>query len=383
MGMSPRAAELLRVVHESPGTTRADAARAIGIGTGAATEVVAQLAAAELVGERPAQRTGGRGRPTTVLVPHERGPLVLAVSITHEAWLLQAVEIGGAVVAGAGSAETGSGDDDADGAGRDAPVVLADIRAAVTRLRRRFPRRVRAIGVAAPGTVAGTTVGHATGRSWRNLDLRAIWPRAEFFVAGNDATLAAAAESSRGAAVGAEVALHIRLQAGVGGAVVDRGRVLTGAHGFGGEFGHVPLGDPAVTCPCGASGCWGTAVDGSALARLLGRREPRDPVAFLDRAASAASTDARTRAAVGAVVDALGRGVAGFVNAIDPDVVTLGGSAVPLMRAEPQRLAAAYDAGLMRVRRDAPPMLLPAALGEQGPVTGAAELAWQAVWAHL
>ena len=373
MSISPRAVEVLRAVHESPGTTRADAARTVGIGTGAATEVVAQLVAAELVAERPAERTGGRGRPTTVLVPHEHGPLVLAVSVTHESWLLRAVELGGAVVAAV----------EADHTGRPGREVLAEIAAAVTRLRRRFPRRCRAVAVAAPGTVTGTCLRHATNRTWRELELRTIAPRAEIFVAGNDATLAAAAESARGAAAAADVALHIRVQAGIGGAVVDRGRVLTGAHGFGGEFGHLPLGDPAIACPCGAAGCWGTSVDGSALARLLGRSEPRDPVAFTSRVVRAAAHDAAARDAVAVVARALGRGVAGLVNAIDPDVVTLGGNAVEFLHAAPDELARAYGEGLMRVRRDDPPPLLPATLGEDGPVIGAAELGWQELWHRL
>lgn len=373
MTISPRAVELLRAVHDSPGITRADASRAVGIGTGAATEVVAQLTAAGLLAEQPAAPTGGRGRPTTVLTPHEEGPLVLAVSITHESWVVRAVGLGAGCVA----------EVTADHTGRAGPDVLTDIAAAVARLRRRFPRRCRAVAVAAPGTVTGTCLRHATNRSWRELELRAIWPRAEVFVAGNDATLAAAAESARGAAVGAEVALHIRVQAGIGGAVVDRGRVLTGAHGFGGEFGHLPLGDASVSCPCGARGCWGTLVDGSALARLLGRGDPRDPVAFTTRIVRAAGSDPAARAAVEQVVRDLGRGLAGLVNAIDPDLVTLGGSAVELMRAAPDELHAAYEDGLMLVRRDDPPPLLPAALDEDGPVVGAAELGWQELWSRF
>jgi predicted NBD/HSP70 family sugar kinase len=373
MVMSPRAAELLWAVHENPGTTRADAARAVGLGSGAATELVAQLVADELVAERAAAPTGTRGRPTTVLVPHDRGPVVLAASLTHETWHLQAVGLGGDVLAAADEGHVGYA----------APDVLVDVAAAVTRFRRRFGRRVRGIGIAAPGTVTGTTLVHATGRSWRELDLRAVWPRAAVFVAGNDATLAAAAESSRGAAVGAEVALHVRVQAGIGGGVVDHGRVLTGAHGFGGEFGHLPLGEPGTPCPCGASGCWGTAVDGGALARMLGRPAPRDPVAFTRRTVTAAARDPAARDAVGRAVDALGHGVAGLVNALDPDAVTIGGSGVDLMRADPDRLARAYEAGLMRARRTDRPPLVAAELGEDGPVIGAAEQAWRAVWADL
>lgn len=373
MAVSPRAAELLRAVHVSPGITRADAAREIGAGTGAAAEAVAQLVEHGYVAERPAAPTGSRGRPTTVLVPADNGPLVLAASVTHETWHLHAVEIGGAAVAELA----------AEHAGRESADVVADLAAATARMRRRLRGRVRSMAVSAPGTIDGTVLVHATNPSWREVDLHRIWPRAEIFIAGNDATLAAAAESTRGAAAAARVALHVRVQAGIGGAVVDHGRVLTGAHGLGGEFGHAPLGDPRIRCSCGAFGCWGTAVDGGGLARLLGEPDPQDPVAYTRRVIAGAARRPRAGRALADVGAALGRGLAGLVNAVDPDAVTVGGSGLDLLAAVPDVIDEAYHAGLMQIRRPEPPSLVPAALAESGPLVGAAELAWDAVWADL
>src|SRR4051812_38628420 len=91
-----RATELLRVVHARPGVTRADAARLIGVGTGATTELVGRLGQAELLAEGPTAPSGSRGRPTTALIPHPRGPLIAAASITHESWRVDVVELGGA-----------------------------------------------------------------------------------------------------------------------------------------------------------------------------------------------------------------------------------------------------------------------------------------------
>ncbi|GAB2457236.1 ROK family protein [Jatrophihabitans fulvus] len=371
MPVSPRAGELLAAVHAAPGVTRAVAAQRVGIGTGAAAEAVAQLTAAGLVCEQPAERTGGRGRPTTVLLPHPDGPLVLALSLTQERWKLRATQLGGEAVADAEGAF-----DDLDG-----PAALAEVARAVTRLRRRFGPRVRGICVAAPGTVVGTRVGHATGASWRDLDLTTVWRTAPAFAAGNDATLAGAAEASRGAAAGAGLSVHVRVLAGIGGAVVDGGRVLTGAHGLGGEFGHMPFGDPQVRCACGARGCWGTSVDGAALARLLGRREPRDPVAFTARVAAA--RDEASQRAVAAIATALGRGLAGLANALDPEVLTVGGTGADILAAQPDAVHDAYVDGLMTDHRADPPRVVPAALGEDGPLVGAAEQAWQAVWTQL
>src|SRR6188768_1691907 len=104
-----RATELLRVVHARPGVTRADAARLIGVGTGATTELVGRLGQAGLLAEGPTAPSGARGRPTTALIPHPRGPLIAAASITHESWRVDVVELGGSVLATAGGELAGRG----------------------------------------------------------------------------------------------------------------------------------------------------------------------------------------------------------------------------------------------------------------------------------
>jgi predicted NBD/HSP70 family sugar kinase len=369
--VTTRATELLRVVHARPGVTRADAARLIGVGTGATTELVGRLGQAELLAEGPTAPSGARGRPTTALIPHPRGPLIAAASITHEAWRVDVVELGGSILATAGE----------ELAGRSGDEVVAALGAAVHRLRIEYRDRIRGIGISVPGTVSRDLMLDASQLGWQDVDLAVAWPRAEIFVAGNDATLAASAESRRGIAVGAAVALHLRIEAGLGGAVVDGGRVLIGALGASGEFGHMPFGDPAVRCPCGAFGCWGTAVDGSALARLLGHETPPDPVTYARRIIT--DPNPEPAAAAATVATALGRGIAGLVNGLDADLVTLGGLGVDLLAAAPAQLLAAYEAGLMSFRRATPPPVLPALLGDNGPIVGAAEEAWTALLARL
>jgi predicted NBD/HSP70 family sugar kinase len=367
--VATRASDLLAVVHAQPGVTRAAAARTLGVGTGASTELVGRLTEAALLAERPAPPSGSRGRPTRVLGAHPAGPLVLAVEITHAAWRVDVVELGGGAV-----------DGEASGLDQTAwPSVSEDVVGAVEELRARHGARIRGLGAAVPGTVSHDLRLDSVPLGWHDVDLRRLWPGAPVLVAGNDATLAASAESRRGAAADASVVLHLRVEVGLGGAVVDHGVALTGATGAGGEFGHMPFGDPAVVCGCGARGCWGTGVDGSALARLLGRGEPDDPVAYARDLLRRPDRDARERGAVDAVAAALGRGAAGLVNGLDADVVTLGGLGVDLLEAAPDALHDAYVAGLMAYRRSAPPPVVAAALGDEGPVVGAADLAWDAL----
>src|SRR4051794_1528993 len=258
---------MLAAVHATPGLTRAEASRLLGIGSGAATEVVGRLVAERLVSEGTSSPRGSRGRPTRPLIAHPEGPVVLAAIITHEAWRVDAVELGNHALAGVAGRHTGD----------PATAVLADLARAVGHLRNRFGGRVRGLGLGGPGIVLGGRDLGARGLGWTDVDLATVWPDAELFVADNDATLAALAESTRGAAIDARLALHLRVDAGLGGAVVEAGRLVPGARGTAGEFGHLPMGDPAGRCPCGAGGGWGPPPGGGGRPPRLGAAGPAGP----------------------------------------------------------------------------------------------------------
>ncbi len=198
---------------------------------------------------------------------------------------------------------------------------------------------------------------------------------------GNDATLAGVAESRRGASQGSFLSLHLLVEAGIGGGIIHEGKALDGHRGLAGEFGHLPFGDRDVECPCGLRGCWGTSVDGGALARLLGDGEPVSPVAYATQVLQRARTGSGPEsAALEAVAGELGRGIGALVNALDPEVVTLGGLAREISTFAPSILRESYQHGLMPVRRLRSPAILEAELGSAGPVIGAAEQAWDDVF---
>ena len=65
----------------------------------------------------------------------------------------------------------------------------------------------------------------------------------------------------------------------------------------------------------------------------------------------------------------------GLVNALDPHVVTIGGLGRDLLEVAGEAAGQAYLAGLMSFRTPAPP-LIPARLGDEAPILGAAEEAF-------
>ncbi|WP_432824845.1 ROK family protein [Dactylosporangium sp. CA-092794] len=364
---------LLRHAHAHPGVTRAEAAASLGLSSGSATEIMGRLRAARLLGERAAPQTGGRGRPSTVLVPHPDGPLVAVVELTHATWTVTTAAIGGELAPAPVHRHRGGAPGE----------VLAAVGAALDEVRTACGDRLAAVGVALPGTVRGHTVVQAATLQWRDVDLSGLAGGLPLTV-GNDASLAGVAEALRGAARGVPVALHLTVEVGVGGVLLVDGAPVLGAAGAGGEFGHVPFGDPALRCPCGAAGCWDLTVDGRAMARSLGRPAPDDPRAFAGEVLAAArADDPAARAAVAEAAEALGRGIGALLNALDPAVVTLGGLGVDLLEIAGEAIAAAVRRAAMAWRRPALPPVVPAALGSRGPSIGAAESALGAVLAGL
>jgi predicted NBD/HSP70 family sugar kinase len=361
---SQGALAVLRYAHAHPSATRADAARALGLSSGSATEITSRLKASSLADEGAPAPTGGRGRPSPTLTAHRDGPLVCVADISHERWRVACVELGGNVIT------------EQDGRHSGAPEILGTLADHVSALHARYGRRLRAVSACVAGTVSGTTVVQASGMGWRDVGLDALQPPGIPLLVGNDASLAGLAEARRGAGAGARVVLHLTVEVGVGGILVVDGHPVDGATGAGGEFGHMPFGDSALVCPCGARGCWDLEVDGRAMARSLGRRAPRDPRTTAGQIIAAAASDTASRTAVGAAAHALGRGIGALVNALDPDVVTLSGLAPALAETAPVALETGYTTALMRYRRAAPPPVRPSTLGPRGPLTGAADAAF-------
>jgi fructokinase len=144
----------------------------------------------------------------------------------------------------------------------------------------------------------------------------------------NDANCFALSEASDGAAAGAGIVFGVIAGTGVGGGVVIDGKVLGGAHGIGGEWGHIPLPAPSVEevnnappCYCGKRGCLEVWCSGPGLSADFKRVTGRDASAEQ----IAASDGADERAAMDRLVDRFARAMATMANILDPDVIVLGG----------------------------------------------------------
>lgn len=156
---------------------------------------------------------------------------------------------------------------------------------------------------------------------------------------GNDANVAALAECCAGAAKGCRSSVMITLGTGVGGGIVIDGRPWNGAHGRGGEIGHMTLVPDGVPCTCGNNGCVERYCSATALIRM-GQQECR---AFPDSLILKKAGGDPDRINAKTVIDAAKEGDApalrvfnSFVNylalainnltaCLDPDMFVLGG----------------------------------------------------------
>ncbi len=225
---------------------------------------------------------------------------------------------------------------------------------------------------------------------WQDVPLAALL--AEEFAApaavDNDANVAALGEWRYGAGQGCDSLLYVTVSTGIGGGWVLDGRIWSGADGMAGELGHVVVRPGGTPCVCGKRGCVEAEACGPAMARKAAARLRESPHAgpiLLDLAGSrpdavtgemvARAAQAGDPLALDVLMEgaaALGSGLAAAINLVNPAVVVLGGGVTKAGEAWWQRVRQTARAeALPQARAE----IVPAGLGDDAPLWGAAALA--------
>jgi predicted NBD/HSP70 family sugar kinase len=367
---------VLREVHISGPRSRSEIVSLTGLNRSTVAGIVAELSELGLVHEEPGGRQGAPGRPSPWIHPRPDGAVVLAIGIAVHTLDVAVVGLGGHVHEHERVRLTHSRPslEEALAGMRDIGLRLLD----ASGLR----DRIVGVGVAAQGAVRSEDgfVHFAPNLGWSTVPLARLveeWLALDVpVVVRNEADLGARAEHLRGAGAGFEDVLFLSCDVGVGGGVITGGRPLTGASGYAGEVGHVPINPEGSLCGCGSRGCWETEVGQRALLRRAGRDPDAGPEAVAEVLREAESGDA---GAIDALIDVgrwLGLGLAGLINVFDPKIVVLGGLfaqmapfTLPIVRhqLEDRKLAITRE----------PVEVVVSALGADAPVLGAAERAFE------
>ncbi len=187
----------------------------------------------------------------------------------------------------------------------------------------------------------------------------------------NDADCFALAEARQGAGRGYRNVFGVILGTGVGGGLVLDGRIVQGAGGFAGEWGHGPVvrAPYAFPCGCGQVGCVDAIGGARGLERLHFALHQRDApsTAILGLWKAGDTQAART---VDVWCDLIAGPLAMVLNVVGASIVPVGGglSNVP-------ELVALLDHRVrsMVLRRDDQPLIVPAQCRVEPGLIGAAE----------
>lgn len=305
------------------------------------------------------------------------------------------IDIGGTKIAGAVVDGDGAILDEArvESPATDPEAIEAAVAGLVAGLAARHP--VAAVGVGAAGYIDAdrSTVLFAPNIAWRDEPLGSELARLTGLpvIIENDANAAAWGEFRYGAGGDVDDQLMVTVGTGIGGGVINDGRLLRGAYGVAGEIGHLCLVPDGLQCGCGNRGCFEQYGSGSALVRvtreaaagssLLARdlldRAGGDPAAITGPLITAAAQEGDRFAIeqLGVLGHWLGHGIASLVAVLDPAVIVIGGGVSeagdllldPIREAFARELAGRGYRPQAEIRR--------AVLGNRAGVIGAADLA--------
>jgi len=185
---------------------------------------------------------------------------------------------------------------------------------------------VKGIGFGVPGPVNGSTVLEAVNLGWKHLDIADIFkqklPHIPITV-DNDANVAALGEAlSREDAFPSMV--FFTLGTGVGGGIIVDGKIVEGAHGAGGELGHMIIDPHGALCNCGHHGCLETIASATGVVRIaqgygLNAENAKD---VFDQAKE---NNPLALKAVDEMTDALALAMQHVAVTVDPDAFVIGG----------------------------------------------------------
>jgi glucokinase len=205
----------------------------------------------------------------------------------------------------------------------------------------------------------------------------------------NDVRVGGYGEFHLGAAAGSQNMLAAFVGTGIGGCLVRNGEIIEGATGNAGEIGHIILKPGGPKCGCGRRGCMEALASRTAIARRINKAIQKGQSTSLrdkvgrksgrlksgELAEAVLQGDAVAAKEVGRAAYFLGLGLGSLMNVFGPEVVVIGGGVTEALG----------EAWVERVRTTAREIclvdptnkirILPAALGDDAGMLGAALMA--------
>lgn len=367
---------IVRELHVRGSLSRSELVARTGLTRSAIRGLIGEFATAGLVTEERAVPLGLPGRPSPLVRPEAGRIVVLALEVAVDTLAAAVIGLGGVILREHRIERPRDH--------RSVEDISADLAELADRVLDETGGRdaLIGVGVAVAGVVRRSDgfVWMAPNLGWTEVALgdrlRAALDLNVPIRVANEADLGALAEARRGAARGADQVLYLTGEVGVGGGILVDGQLLTGVAGYGGELGHMPVNPDGVACGCGSTGCWETEIGAAALLRRAGRPADEGTAGVDAVLRDAAAGDPIALAALDEVGRWTGRGLAGLVNVLNPRLVVFGGLFEHLYPFIEDAVAAELRRHALRASREVL-ALAPAALGDDAPILGAAEIAFE------
>ena len=220
-------------------------------------------------------------------------------------------------------------------------AVLPDIAAALNEKleEKQIPKdEVEGIGVGVPAPVDSEGVVQNTANlGWGYKEVKREMEELSGMKAeiGNDANVAALGEMWLGAGKGRKNIIMVTLGTGVGGGIIIDGKPLVGAHGAGGEIGHLCVNyEETDHCGCGNTGCLEQYASATGITRLANIRLAKDDKASVLRGQEVSAKtvfdavkadDEVAKEIAEEFGKYLGHALANIAVVVDPAVIVIGG----------------------------------------------------------
>lgn len=201
---------------------------------------------------------------------------------------------------------------------------------------------VKSIGFGVPSFINKKGQVTCVNLGWKEEDfintLKSKFPETNVY-AENDATVAALAEAKAGSMKGCDVGVMYTLGTGVGGGIIINGKVFNGAHNMGSEIGHVIVDTNYFDCNCGNNGCLETFCSATAIIKYAKKLiEEGNDSKILELANNNIENinaknvfdayrlnDKVAIETINRFKEYLAKAIAGMINTLDPEVISLGG----------------------------------------------------------
>lgn len=250
--------------------------------------------------------------------------------------------------------------------------------------------QIAGIGMGIPGPVdQNGYVKSCVNLNWYDFnpvtELQSFFPKM-IIAAENDANTAAFGEYKKGAGSTCSSMMFVTLGTGVGGGIVLDGKLWTGAHGLAGEIGHIRAFEgTAEACNCGNIGCVDQIASATGIVRymrhLLQESKEESPLRGETNLTArriceqAKKGDALALKCVRTCMGVLGKALAWFSHAFDPEVFVIGGGVSYAGEIIVEAVRDGYRKNLFLIKEGADIRL--AGLKNDAGITGAALLAME------